>query len=405
MRTRARGPGGCAHGAAYRDAPRCRLREHRAQGRRDEHGRGWRHDRATADRSRRRAGRPAIARGHGLLARPAAAASAVRAGHDGEQPSRRRARRTPVNGGSRRSPPAGRATTGTPPEPRTQRRPRAGAADRPAPSVPFRKPDGAPRAASGRGDAAAACPGRRAAARRVASVTAKPRPRRPSAAAADPSIPVFDVVRVEPTGDAVIAGRGVPRTAPSKSIRNGTVHASGLADGSGLFALAAPAAAAGLARGGAADDRAGWTRAPARARPSRWWSPTAARRRSSRSPTRQADGGALRARRAGHRDAAVARHPRRPVPRPASPISPARRLGSIAAPSPPTCLPASPPHAPATPAGWPRPAQRAGPSPAREGVTRSPRSPVKVVERRGGGGRAALRVRRRPRPARPCGST
>ncbi len=51
--------------------------------------------------------------------------------------------------------------------------------------------------------------------------------------------PSFDLVRVEPTGDAVIAGRGAPG-ATVEMLRDGQVHARAVADGSGLFAFVPP---------------------------------------------------------------------------------------------------------------------------------------------------------------------
>ena len=51
--------------------------------------------------------------------------------------------------------------------------------------------------------------------------------------------PTFDVVRVEPGGDSVIAGRGAPG-ATIEMLRNGKSHARVLADTSGLFAFVAP---------------------------------------------------------------------------------------------------------------------------------------------------------------------
>ncbi|WP_112663042.1 LysM peptidoglycan-binding domain-containing protein [Microvirga flavescens] len=52
-------------------------------------------------------------------------------------------------------------------------------------------------------------------------------------------LPSFDVVRVEPSGDAVIAGRAVPG-ATIELLRNEQVHARAVADASGLFALVPP---------------------------------------------------------------------------------------------------------------------------------------------------------------------
>jgi nucleoid-associated protein YgaU len=57
--------------------------------------------------------------------------------------------------------------------------------------------------------------------------------------AAAPLAPSFDVVRVEPSGESVIAGRSVPG-ATIDLLRNGTSHARAAADQSGLFALVPP---------------------------------------------------------------------------------------------------------------------------------------------------------------------
>ncbi len=64
---------------------------------------------------------------------------------------------------------------------------------------------------------------------------------RPAAQAvpAPSSDPAFDVVRVEPNGDSVIAGRGVPGAAV-ELLRNGVVHDRATADASGLFAMTPP---------------------------------------------------------------------------------------------------------------------------------------------------------------------
>jgi hypothetical protein len=53
------------------------------------------------------------------------------------------------------------------------------------------------------------------------------------------TLPSFDVVRVEPNGDAVLAGRAAPGAAITV-LRNGTAYAEGRADGSGAFALVLP---------------------------------------------------------------------------------------------------------------------------------------------------------------------
>jgi nucleoid-associated protein YgaU len=55
----------------------------------------------------------------------------------------------------------------------------------------------------------------------------------------NPRLPSFDVVRVEPNGDAVIAGRATPGAAITL-LRNGTTYAEGLADPSGAFVVVLP---------------------------------------------------------------------------------------------------------------------------------------------------------------------
>jgi nucleoid-associated protein YgaU len=57
-------------------------------------------------------------------------------------------------------------------------------------------------------------------------------------------IPSFDVVRVEPDGESVIAGRAAPG-ATIELLRDGQVHARTAADPSGLFAFVGPALPAG----------------------------------------------------------------------------------------------------------------------------------------------------------------
>jgi nucleoid-associated protein YgaU len=64
-----------------------------------------------------------------------------------------------------------------------------------------------------------------------------PEPGAPVAQAS--AAPTFDVIRVEPDGAAVIAGRGTPN-ATVELLRGGEVFARGLADPSGLFALVPP---------------------------------------------------------------------------------------------------------------------------------------------------------------------
>jgi nucleoid-associated protein YgaU len=52
-------------------------------------------------------------------------------------------------------------------------------------------------------------------------------------------VPTFDVARIEPTGEAVIAGRAAPG-ASVELLRNGEVHDSAVADQSGQFAMVPP---------------------------------------------------------------------------------------------------------------------------------------------------------------------
>ncbi len=62
----------------------------------------------------------------------------------------------------------------------------------------------------------------------------------PAAAPADsPVAPSFDVVRVEPNGESVIAGRAAPG-ATIELLRGDQVHARAVADASGLFAIVPP---------------------------------------------------------------------------------------------------------------------------------------------------------------------
>ena len=55
----------------------------------------------------------------------------------------------------------------------------------------------------------------------------------------DGSVPVFDIARIEPTGDAVIAGRAAPG-AIVELLRNGERHDQALADQSGQFVMIPP---------------------------------------------------------------------------------------------------------------------------------------------------------------------
>jgi nucleoid-associated protein YgaU len=61
----------------------------------------------------------------------------------------------------------------------------------------------------------------------------------PAPAAPTPIVPSFDIVRVEPNGDSVIAGRAAPG-ATIELLRNGEPYFQALVDGSGVFALVAP---------------------------------------------------------------------------------------------------------------------------------------------------------------------
>jgi nucleoid-associated protein YgaU len=53
------------------------------------------------------------------------------------------------------------------------------------------------------------------------------------------SVPAFDVARIEPTGDAVVAGRAAPG-ATVELLRNGEVHDHAVADQSGQFVMVTP---------------------------------------------------------------------------------------------------------------------------------------------------------------------
>jgi len=101
----------------------------------------------------------------------------------------------------------------------------------------------APAATAPPADAATATP---ADARRAepsvpaAAPGAAPAAEQPAAAAREaPVAPSFDVVRVEPTGESVIAGRAAPG-ATVELLRNGKSHARVASDASGLFAFVPP---------------------------------------------------------------------------------------------------------------------------------------------------------------------
>jgi nucleoid-associated protein YgaU len=55
----------------------------------------------------------------------------------------------------------------------------------------------------------------------------------------DDSVPSFDIARIEPTGEAVIAGRAAPG-AKVELLRNGELHDSAVADQSGQFVMVPP---------------------------------------------------------------------------------------------------------------------------------------------------------------------
>jgi nucleoid-associated protein YgaU len=61
----------------------------------------------------------------------------------------------------------------------------------------------------------------------------------PKPASDDPVAPSFDVVRIEPDGESVIAGRAAPG-ATIELLRGDHVHARAVADASGLFAIVPP---------------------------------------------------------------------------------------------------------------------------------------------------------------------
>ena len=64
-------------------------------------------------------------------------------------------------------------------------------------------------------------------------------PASPGSPGTDESVPVFDIARVEPTGDAVIAGRAAPG-AIVELLRKGEVYDQAVADRSGQFVMIPP---------------------------------------------------------------------------------------------------------------------------------------------------------------------
>lgn len=108
----------------------------------------------------------------------------------------------------------------------------------PAPpvSIPAAPPAvSAPPAGSATPGGSAAGPGNGASPAGSANVAVPVAPQTP----VDPTAPSFDVVRIEPDGESVIAGRGVPG-ATIELLRDGQVHARVAADASGLFAFVPP---------------------------------------------------------------------------------------------------------------------------------------------------------------------
>jgi hypothetical protein len=80
--------------------------------------------------------------------------------------------------------------------------------------------------------------GTAAAARSTVGAASLAAPRR-SSDAGDELTPVFDIARIEPTGDAVIAGRAAPSVSV-ELLRNGYVHDRAVADRSGQFVMVPP---------------------------------------------------------------------------------------------------------------------------------------------------------------------
>jgi nucleoid-associated protein YgaU len=132
------------------------------------------------------------------------------------------------------------------PRPTAPRAPEASAGGG-APSSPTPQPSDAARAPSPPASSDPKRPESAAAAR-------QDRPRDQPAAASEPAgqaapaapppsagtvVPSFDVVRVEPSGESVIAGRAAPG-ATIDLLRDGTSHARAAADSSGLFAFVPP---------------------------------------------------------------------------------------------------------------------------------------------------------------------
>jgi nucleoid-associated protein YgaU len=97
-----------------------------------------------------------------------------------------------------------------------------------------------PPASGARDESSAALATAQATARDVAAELAVS----PLPPAADPSVPAFDVARIERTGDAVIAGRAAPG-ATVELLRNGERQDQAVADQSGQFVMVPPRLPAG----------------------------------------------------------------------------------------------------------------------------------------------------------------
>lgn len=100
------------------------------------------------------------------------------------------------------------------------------------PPVPQTTVTAAPKAASESGGGAAALKSAKAQADALASALDGS----PAPAKSDDGVPAFDVARIEPTGEAVIAGRAAPG-ATIELLRNGEPHDRVVADRSGQFAM------------------------------------------------------------------------------------------------------------------------------------------------------------------------
>ena len=302
----------------------------------------------------------------------------------------------PVEGAALSPPPAVRST-GTPPGTTHAGRPRTRAAHR---AGPERSPSATWRSAgAATGGGRPACSGRRAERRRIASVRRSP-VSGPAGRGGGRSVGAHfrrRPRRAHGRGGHRRAGRSPrrrrtdPQRANLRSRPRRRVRP---------FRPRATAAAAGLARGGSADDRPGWdpgSLARQRHGGGERSSRAAARRADL---ARQADGGALPARRLGSRDGCCRdRHPRRPVAFGSGVADPARLDGPAECAG--ACLPQCASSSFAAACDGQRPSAVRPNEPARartrEGVTRFAAQPGEGRQRGGGGGGSAVRVR----PGRP----